>query len=398
MSEQGETYRSRQRRIQARMGEEGLSALVVFGHSSYVALGTSTSGYVRYLTGWTSRFAPSMIVLPVEGDPTLIVPGAHDALFVAEAFPWIKRCLAESPRSYGTLARRILESNGVGRVGIVGLAEMPYPVFTDLREGRDEGSLVAADYLLDEARAVKDPDEIEKHREAARISDEMLSALVGKLRGFRGPAWKLLVDVEHAGRSLGAEVATCWLSMGNPADRPRDRIAENRRQVRDGDQVLVGTWVTYDGYWGHCLRMGSIGAPLPNYQRIYATVLAQHRAAASMLRAGVSTSQIQAEAERLAEQSLPGSVEYPARFRYGHFQGLDYGEFPSAAGLPQPRGWSQLPPAPSEGVVLRAGMVMELHTNLGTAGEGFGNIGDDYLILEEGAERLTRFPQDLFEV
>jgi hypothetical protein len=78
----------------------------------------------------------------------------------------------------------------------------------------------------------------------------MFRALAEHLRDFRGPARKLMAEMEYAGRSLGAEIATCWLVTGQPADRPRYQLAENEREVRAGDQVLAGTYVTYGGVLG----------------------------------------------------------------------------------------------------------------------------------------------------
>ena len=150
------------------------------------------------------------------------------------------------------------------------------------------------------------------------------------------------------------------------------------------------------GYWGHSIRMGSVGAPSTEYRRIHEATVGQHRAAAAQIGPGRGAQLIQIEAERYAAESLPGSSKHPMRSRQGHFLGLDYAEKPTPLAFPQPANWAALSPqAPGE-VILRSGMVLEVHTMLGMAGAGFGFIGDIYVVREDGPERLTGFPQDLF--
>ena len=379
------------------MAREDLSAIAAFGLSSYAGSGSSAHGYIRYLTGWTGRFGPSMLLMPQDGDLTLIVPSAHDGLYLSESFPWVGQCYVESTGRYAALTRRLLLEAGVERVGLVGASDMPAPVHGELM--RPDGGLkfLPADRLLDELRLVKDSDEIALHRQAACIADEMLHTLVDRLHHHRGPAWKLMADMEYAGRSLGAEIATPWLVTGQPADRPRYRLEENQRAVRGGDQVLVGLYVTYRGYWAHMLRMGSVGDPSTDYRRLYEAALTQHRSAAAQVVAGGNAHRIQAEADAAAERALPGSGNHPARFRHAHFLGLDYAEKPTALAFPQPANWSASGGAPAAAeVILRPGMVLEVHTNLGVEGVGFGTIGDVYLVGSAGPERLTTFPRDLF--
>jgi Xaa-Pro aminopeptidase len=205
-----------------------------------------------------------------------------------------------------------------------------------------------------------------------------------------------MAEMEGAGRKAGAELAACWLVTGQPADRPRYRFEENEREVHRGDNILCGTYVTYRGYWAHCLRMGSLGPPSETYQRIYDATLEQHRQAAARIQVGGNAADVQFLADELADTLLPGGGNHSMRSRHGHFMGLDYAEKPTGAAFPQPSFWSQFPVPPPAGVKFRAGMVLETHTMLGKDGEGFGFLGDVYLATDDGPQRLTQFPQDLF--
>ncbi|MHB0870239.1 MAG: M24 family metallopeptidase [Chloroflexota bacterium] len=391
-------FAQRQEALRATMQAEGLSAIVIFGQLSRSALGTGTSGYLRYLVGWSARFLPSLLVLTLNEPPILVTPSPQEAARARETFPSVGRCLVEFPAGYGRLARQILDKLRAKRVGLVGLSEMPLPVHQGLTQGRDPVAFSPADRLIDELRVTKDEGEIELMREAARISAHMLTCLAEQLRSFRGPAWKLAVEMEYAGRSRGAEQAMCWLAIGQPADRQCFQLEELQRPVRDGDSVLVGTYVTYQGYWGHCLRMGSIGEPSLQYWSLYEAALAQHRASAAQIRVGEDARKVHAEAVRVAEKRLPGSSDHPARFQYAHFLGLDYAEYPTRLCFPHANqslaGGAESP----QEMPLRPGMVLENHPSLGLPGIGFGVIGDMYLVRPGEPERLTLFPQELFVV
>lgn len=397
LDERVSLFERRRHSVQEAMKGQGISVIVAHGLSSYAGSGATGHGYVRYLTDWTSRFGASVIIQPLKGLPTLIVPSAHDAQYIEESFPWVERGLAESPPNYGALVHKILTTLEPMIVGLVNQGDMPRRFYQDMVSD-NEWQLTVADDIIDRLRANKDGHEIERHRTAARISDAMFVRLVETLEHYRGPAWKLMVEMEHAGREMGAEFATCWLGVGQPVDRCHYRIEELPQEIRKGDQVLAGTYVTYKGYWGHCIRMGAIGKPSDAYHRVYEAVREQNRGAVAKIRVGADAREIQAEANLLAGTLLPGGAEHPARSRHAHFLGLDYADKPTSSAFPQPSFWSQLPVPATQPVVLRPNMVLEVHTMLGEKGGNYGFLGDVYLVRLDKPERLTQFPQELFVI
>ena len=61
--------------MRAAMDQQNFAALVLFSHPSlYVGPGSQTLGNVRYLTGYSSAWHPSLLVLPCREKPVLIVP------------------------------------------------------------------------------------------------------------------------------------------------------------------------------------------------------------------------------------------------------------------------------------------------------------------------------------
>ena len=397
METREQVFERRRLAVQRAMAENDLSALVLFGQSSYAGSAAAGHGNIRYLTDWTGRFAPSVLIMPAEGLPTVVAPSGHDKMFLDEAFPWVGTALIEWPANYGKLVRKLI-GKPKGAVGLVGQGDFPLAFYRGLVEGNDDVVFKDATDVVESLRITKDEFELARHRQAAQISDLMYKRLLEVLPGFTGQTWQLMGEMEATGRKAGAELAACWIVTGQPADRPRYRFEENEREVKRGDEILIGTYVTYRGYWGHCLRMGSLGKPSETYQQIYDATLRQHREAAALIQVGEDAAKVQSHADELANTLIEGGGSHPMRSRHGHFMGLDYAEKPTGAAFPQPQNWSQYPIPVPAGVKFRPGMVLETHTMLGQDGKGFGFLGDVYLATEKGPERLTQFPQELFVV
>ena len=115
---------------------------------------------------------------------------------------------------------------------------------------------------LELLRLVRDPDEVNMLRIAAKISDRMLhTAMECAVRpGMSGAA--LMAAVEHTGRRSGAEFSSCWLAIGAAPVTTYFELMELSPSIRAGDRVQLGTTMTYEGYFGQGLRMGILG-PVP---------------------------------------------------------------------------------------------------------------------------------------
>ena len=299
--------------VQRTMAERNLSALFMYGISSYAGSGAAGHGYIRYLTDWTARFAPSALILPAEGRPTLLIPSGYDGLYVNAAFPWVEKGIPETPPNYGKLARQVI-GQPKGKVGLIGQGDFPSAVYTAASPKVTTSSLRMPPTSWTGMRAIKDDFEMSRHRRAAEISDLMYERLLEVLPGFSGPVWQLMAAMESAGRGAGAELATVWLSTGQPPDRQKLRFEENEHPLERGDQIHVGTYVTYRGYWAHSLRMGSVGKPNAAFQRTYDAVFYQHSQTAALIQDGLDAADIQMRADELANSILPGGDTHPVLF------------------------------------------------------------------------------------
>jgi Xaa-Pro dipeptidase len=149
----------RYRLVREAMAEEHLDALVVCG-SEY----TGFEGAVTYMSGFVIVHRYAYVVLPREGEPTIVFPA--EARYVGEhGACWIEdQVFVDRPGRY------IADRWKAQRVGVYGL---DYVMAVRDFEGTNlEVELVPFDVRFDLARAVKSDAELESVRESVRINTE----------------------------------------------------------------------------------------------------------------------------------------------------------------------------------------------------------------------------------
>jgi Xaa-Pro aminopeptidase len=385
-------YKDRIERLRTAAEAQGLKALVIWSKGSRNLSGTSTHGNLRYLMDWTTWGSPSLFLLPVQGTPVLIVPIPGDVEQAHETLPWLDDIRFGPGAEYGKMIRRLLEEKGIkGRIGTLGISEASYGIYTDLMASSPDWTMEEADVLLDEQRMVKDEVGLAGMRRAAQTCDVMLKALAQALRKPQIPAWQAKVEMEQAGWLDGAEVVWSWFVTGARPDHPRVRREENSREIQMGDCVVAGIILNYAGYFGHTLRMMTVGEPSPEHILLWNGVREAQQAAAALLKPGIDVSLPNVTAEQVLFHHFPHArIEDKIRFRPCHFIGLDYSEYPSARIKS-----SQTHADVVTGMALEAGMTMEVHPNIRPDELGFGAIGDIYLVTPNGGECLTTFPHEI---
>ena len=390
-------------KVRDNMRRRGLEALVVYSGPTDLGLATSTAGNVRYLTGHADKFTPSLMVLPLEGEPVLLV-GQFSKRGAQEKGIWVTDIREESnTAAYGRLARQFLQERGVasGRIGLVGQVEMWAPMYLDLTLQPCPWEFQDADDILAGLRAIKEPEEIELHRTAATISDSMIHAVMNgaKLPGKLG--WQLMADLEHQGRSMDAEYAAGWLGTGPLPDFLTFTLSpHNRKEVGNGDRVQAGTYVTYEGYWGHGIRMGYKGRANPDLMRYFDAVIEVQNSGLRELIPGKPLRNAAKAMEDAVKEYCPYEQgQDVVRFRPGHGLGLSYADPLVTDAFPHPEKCNQRSRGDEKTALLaQPGMVIELHPNFSVPGLGLIAIGDMVLVTDTGSELLTRFPRELVQI
>ena len=390
-------------KVGQQMAERGLDALVVFSAPTDLGLATSTSGHIRYLSDHADKYTPSLMVLPQKGEPALVM-GHFGKRGAQEKSIWVKDIREEwiTP-NYGRLAREFLQERGInsGRIGLVGRAEMWAPMYQGLTAEPCPWEFEDADGILAELRIIKEPQEIDLHRTAAKISDNMLYAVMNGARMPGKLGWQLMADLEYEARSMDAEYAAGWLATGPLPDFITVKLSpHNREKIQNGDRVQAGTYVTYEGYWGHGIRMGYKGKASPDLNRYFEAILEVQNAGMRELVPGKPLRAAAKAMEVAVEENCPYERGHDLmRFRPGHGLGLNYSDPLVTDAFPQPEHWSAGPESAHESkLTVQPGMVIELHPNFSVPELGVISIGDMVLVTESGPELLTKIPRELFDI
>jgi Xaa-Pro aminopeptidase len=337
---------------------------------------------------------PAMIVLPAAGAPTVVTMGPHDTRLFRARAGWFGEIVAAGrvDRYVDVVASAIA---GQGRVATLGVGELPGPQARSLADRLARCEVVAAEPAVDALRLHRHPEEVAMHRIAAGISDAMVATAMSAavIEGMSGP--RLMAEVEHTGRRLGAGTPSTWLAIGeNPATTYME-AAELAGSIGPNDRVQLGTSLTYQGYFAQTLRIGIRGAANRRL-REYAQILVDIQdAALAVMRPGAMLHEVVDAIEAGIDAHCPYERDGdPFRFQPCHGLGLNYAE-PGMARDLDPRRERSLD---ADGVRLSENMVIEIHPNFTVPDLGHVCAGDMAVVTSTGGEWLSEFPRGLYEL
>jgi Xaa-Pro aminopeptidase len=227
---------------------------------------------------------------------------------------------------------------------------------------------------------VKDDEELESVRRAARAADRAFEALTAETwvgRTERDLAWRLRQLLHaHGVDRLSFDMAVASGPNGSkPHVEPSDALVEPRTLV------VVDWGARVEGYCSDCTRTVSTGQ-LPNeLRRAYDVCLEAQRAAVDGIRPGMTGAEADGIARTIIERAGFGE-----QFGHGlgHGVGLAIHEAPRLA-------------AESHDV-LEPGNVVTIEPGVYLPGLGGVRIEDLAVVRDHGVELLTSFPKELVTV
>ncbi len=283
----------------------------------------------------------------------------------------------------------LVAAAGARRVGVEAGA-IPHALWSELAEAAPDVELAPADGWVEEMRAVKTPDEVERIAAACAVADRALAALLPEIR--RGVTERdLALRLEWLIRTGGAEClafdVACLagpeaaLPHGSPGDQP----------VLDRAVLLFDFGAQVDGYQSDMTRTLFVGEPTERDLAVYELVAHSQRAAISVLAMAVRSGGAMPDGrvvEAAAREVITRDGRWPA---YGH--GLGHG-----IGLATHEAPSLSPRAPA--TPLPSPTVFSVEPGIYLEGETGVRI-EDLVHLDAEArvcELLTRFPREVVEV
>jgi Xaa-Pro aminopeptidase len=237
--------------------------------------------------------------------------------------------------------------------------------------------LVGAGGLVEELRAVKDEDELDAIRAAARLADDALAEVLGG--GLVGRTEReVAVDLEFAIRRRGAEAVSFppIVAAGDhgalPHAEPRD-VA-----IAAGTLCVVDWGAQLDGYASDCTRTFATGAIDPRDAEVYELVLRAQEAALAAVRPGPTGREVDAVARAIIDAA--GHAEHFGH-GLGHGVGLDVHEGPRLSKQGE--------------TALVSGMVVTVEPGVYVPGAVGVRIEDLVIVSDDGAEVVSSLPKEL---
>jgi Xaa-Pro aminopeptidase len=358
---------SRIQRAQEALRAEGVDALVV-----------SPGPDLRYLTGYDAKALERLtaLVLPVDGDPVLVVPILEAA--EAERSPAALAGMqiathAETDDAHGLAVRPIKSARRV----VVDDHMWAARLFA-LRGALPEAEYDVAGRLLSRLRMRKGPDEVAALRQAGAAIDRVHD---------------LMGDFLLAGRTerqIGATIAESIIAQGHTTvdfvivgsgpngASPHHSLSD--RVVEIGDPVVIdigGT--TSEGYCSDSTRTYVVGRePGAEVAEYYAVLLEAQRAQCEYAKPGVTAESVDRVGRTLIENAGFGDNFF---HRTGHGIGLETHEEPYIV--------------EGNGLLLEPGMAFSIEPGIYLPGKHGARIEDIAVTTGDGVERLNTTSREL---
>jgi Xaa-Pro aminopeptidase len=347
--------------IRELMEKVGLDCLLIAGLSD-----NFNRGNIRYVTG-SGR--GEYCIFPVEGSPIFFV-GLNQAVLpklrrTVGAFDLLE--IRETSNPVEQVTQELAHFNRGNKVGVVGMACISISMYLALKE-RFHDRLVDSSGIFEQLRLIKSPEEIEKMRTAALVTDKVCTLLREIIRPglsdyeIYGEVKKQIYEMgcEYSFDLIDAEGAKMNMSFYPIGDR-----------LEANGTLFMEITPAYEGYYAQLPVSLPVGN-YPNHVRRMVSVWEQAMAAGvKVLRPGRMVSEVyQTLTNTILEQG------YISPFRPGHAIGLDVIDF-----------WSI---TESNSTILKPGMALAIHPSvlLEVGGDGIG-MGYTYLITDTGAEKLN---------
>lgn len=276
--------------------------------------------------------------------------------------------------------RELMEENGVKRV-FVEFERLSLKQAHDFETAFAKAGITVEkgdklDSALQALRTIKTPEEIQKLREAQKITDDAFTHILDYIRPGRTER-EVALELEFFMRRQGAEGVSFEfivvsgkngsLCHGVPSDKP----------IENGDFVTMDTGALLHGYHADMTRTVAVGHVTDEQRHAYELVLKAQLDAIAAVRPGVPCESIDKVARDILEAEYKGAFEHSL----GHGVGVEIHEWPHfAAGSKE---------------LTAPGMVVSVEPGIYLEGKFGLRIEDLVVVTEDGCEDITKSRKDL---
>jgi Xaa-Pro aminopeptidase len=326
----------------------------------------------RYLSGFTG----SAGTLFITQEETILITDSRYLEQSAREAPQF-RVVEALPDVLAKELRNLAAKTGTERVGFES-HHLTFAEYGDWTAAADDYQLFPVQELVEDMRAFKDEQELDKIKQAAALGD----AAFAHTKGIIAPgmtekevAWEL----ETYMRTHGAEGVAfdIIVASGPNGAMPHAKTSDDTLQI--GQSIVIDLGARVDGYHSDLTRTVHLGEPDDEFRKIYDLVLRAQRAAEEGTRPGMPARKVDALARGVITEA--GYGEY-FRHGLGHGVGLAVQEKPKAREL----SWD----------ILQPGMTLTVEPGIYIPGWGGVRIEDLVVVTEDGVEVLSQADKDPF--
>lgn len=377
-------FYERLRQFQRRLAEASIDVALITDDDNVYYL----TGFYDYLHMEFGR--PTILIVPKEGEVLLITPTID--LNAAQSAARVDRIAAWND-GMGNEWREELPAV-IKRAETIAIepGHMPPPVRSYVNDLVDRKKLTSATPILNQMRMIKSDRELQLARHAGEVATAMMNAGREAI-GAGVPEFEVAIATSQAGTRKAADLLathyddtdmspnTHFLQiMASGEDIIKTHHRASTRIMNNGEPVFL----CFCGMTNfHRFKLGFdrtfwIGEAPEDQVAVYEVAVASQKAALDALRPGVTAESIHAE---YAEVIQGAGYEYP--FRCGRATGFSFLEAPQLV--------------TGDTTIIQPGMVLAVDGSVSV--ERFrAQVGDSFIITEDGWEALTHHPKSVEEV
>jgi Xaa-Pro aminopeptidase len=240
--------------------------------------------------------------------------------------------------------------------------------------------LVQAPALVEQARMIKDADEIDLLRRAANLGSSLFDIFLRRIRpGVRET--EVAAAVELRARQKGAQGMSFETIVASGERSAMPHGTASQRPIPKRGFVVCDFGVILAGYCSDMTRTVYVGRPPAEARSLYQAVLDAQGAAVQAVRPGIVVAEVDRQARKVLQKA--GLGRYFSHST-GHGVGLEIHEPPRVAS--------------GDTAVLKPGMVITIEPGAYVPGRWGVRIEDMVVVTERGCDVLTSTPKELIAI
>lgn len=353
--------KARLKKIKEKVAEEKIDGLLV-----------SKLSNIRYLTNFSGSYA-----LLYVGEPSFFITDFRYKEQVKEEVKGPKIYISKK----GLLDKflNLKEIEEVKRIGFE-TEHLSYTEFLNLKKGLPKAKLYPKKGLIEEAREVKEEEEIELIKKTCAITTKVFEEVIKMIKpGIT--ELELAAEIDYRLRRYGAEKTAfdTIVISGKKSAMPHGK--PGLKKIKNREFIILDFGAVFKGYASDFTRTVFLGKATKKQRMIYSIVKKAQENALNNLKPGMSTKSVDNLARAIIKKE--GYGKYFGH-GLGHGVGLEIHEAPKLSFF-------------SNGI-LKENCVVTLEPGIYIPGFGGIRTEDTVVIRKYGAEILTNYTKELIEL